>query len=412
MSDEIKELIEAQGRAFEEFKEKHLESVREEVKKGTSDVVRREEVDRINDSITGLREELKSATLAAQRKGVSAGGGEHDEAKAEHRDAFKSFIRKGTEDGLEELEAKALNITTSADGGYAVPEELDRNILELVQEVSPMRAVASVVMVGSENYRRIVSLHGAASGWVGETASRPETTSPSFAELAPFMGEVYAMPAATQRMIDDAFFDVEGWLGGELAVEFAQAEAGAFISGDGTNKPKGFLSYTINTSTDGARTFGDLEAKSTGVAAGFKATSSTTNAAQDFIDLIHSMKSPLRAGASWMMNTLTEAKIRKITDLDGNFIWRPSIEAGAPASLLGYPVQDAVDMPDVATNTFPVAFGNWGRGYTIVDRMGTRVLRDPYTAKPKVLFYATKRVGGMVADSEAIKLLATRTTAI
>jgi HK97 family phage major capsid protein len=210
-------------------------------------------------------------------------------------------------------------------------------------------------------------------------------------------------------MLDDAFFNVEQFLSAEVATEFAKAEGAAFISGNGTDKPKGFLAYTINASADGARTFGHLQAVKTGVAAGFKATTSSSNPADTFIDVIHAMKSPLRQGASWLMNTLTEAAVRKFRDLDGNYIWRPGLVEGQPSSILGYPVIEMADMPDIATTSNPIAFGNWRRGYTIVDRMGVRMLRDPYTNKPYVQFYTTKRLGGMVVDSEAIKILSCAT---
>jgi HK97 family phage major capsid protein len=409
MSDEIKGLIEAQAKAFEEFKSKNLDAVREEVKKGTADVVRAEEVDRINGEITRLKDELKAAELRANRSQLETGGARVSAEQAEHKAAWSKWARKGYEDGLSELEAKAMNVTSSPEGGYAVPEQLDRTILDLIKQVSPVRAAANVVSIGGVEYRRLVNVRGTASGWVGETSSRPDTSSPEFAEVKPFMGEIYANPAATQRMLDDAFFDVEGFLAQEIADEFAQAEGAAFISGDGTNKPKGFLSYTINTSADGARDFGHIQQIKTGVAGGFRATTTSSNPGDTFIDVIHSLKSPLRAGAAWMMNSQTEARVRKFLDTDGNYIWRPGLEMGQPSTILGYAVVEAPDMPTVATTSNPIAFGNWRRGYTIVDRMGTRMLRDPYTNKPYVQFYTTKRVGGMVVDSEAIKILSCAT---
>jgi HK97 family phage major capsid protein len=410
MSDPI-EKLDAIHRAFEEFKSKQNTVIAEEIKTATSDVVRREEVDRINATITKelaeLRDGLKAAELAAKRPAI--GDGRMTAAQAEHKEAWTKWVRKGVDAGLEDLERKALNVTTSADGGFAVPEQLDRTILDLIKLVSPVRSVANVITIGGADYKKLVNLHGTASGWVGETSSRAETSSPQFAELSPFMGEIYANPAATQRALDDVFFDAEAWLADEIALEFAQAEGTAFISGDGTNKPKGFLAYTINASADGVRTFGHLQAIKTGVAAGFRATTTSSNPGDTFIDVIHSMKSPLRQGASWMMNTATEAAVRKFRDVDGNYIWRPGLVEGQPSSILGYPVVEAANMPDIATTSNPIAFGNWRRGYTIVDRMGTRMLRDPYTNKPYVMFYTTKRVGGMVVDSEAIKILSCAT---
>jgi HK97 family phage major capsid protein len=195
----------------------------------------------------------------------------------------------------------------------------------------------------------------------------------------------------------------------EIADEFAIAEGTAFVSGNGTNKPKGFLSYTINTSTDGARDFGDLQQVKTGVAGGFKSTTSSSNPGDTFIDVIHALKAPLRAGASWLAASATIAQIRKFRDTDGNYIWRPGLTEGAPDMILGYAVRECEDMPAIATTSNPIAFGNWKRGYTIVDRIGTRTLRDPFTNKPYVQFYVTKRLGGMVVDSEAIKILSCAT---
>lgn len=402
---EVEQKLDAINRAFEEFKSKQDTVIADQIKSGTADVVRTQEVDRINAEITKLSDELK----ALEAKGNRPGDGEERVEVTEHKAAFGKWLRKGRDEGLAELEAKALNITTSADGGYAVPEELDRSILDLSRNASPIRALANVIQVGGEGYRKLVNVHGLAAGWVGETSSRPETSSPQLAEVVPFMGEVYANPAATQRSLDDIFFNAEAWLAAEIAAEFAAAENTAFVSGNGTNKPKGFLSYTINTSSDGARTFGHIQQVKTGVAGGFKATTSSTNPGDTFIDVIHAMKAPLRAGASWLLATATLAEVRKFRDVDGNYIWRPGLEAGAPSTILGYAAYECEDVPAIATTSNPVVFGNWNRGYTIVDRMGTTILRDPFTNKPYVHFYATKRVGGMVVDSQAIKVLSCAT---
>lgn len=400
---EIKSLLEEQGKAFEAFKQANNSVIAEELKKGTADVVRKNEVDAINARLTEIADELKAVEAKANRPALDAGGLTREQA--EHKSAFLKFVRKGVEEGLSDLEAKALNVTTSADGGYAVPEELDRSILDLVQNLSPMRSLANVIQIGGVEYKKLVNLHGASSGWVGETSARTETNTPTFAEVTPYMGEVYANPAATQRMLDDAFFNVEAFLAGELATEFAIKEGTAFVTGNGTNQPKGFMDYTINTSADGARNFGHIQKVITGVAGGFVATTSSSNPGNTFIDVIHSMKAPLRAGARWVMNTKTLAAVRKLVDLDGNYIWRPGLTEDQPQSILGYGVTELPDMPDIATTSNPIAFGNWKRAYTIVDRFGIRTLRDPFTNKPYVHFYTTKRVGGMLVDSEAIKVL-------
>jgi HK97 family phage major capsid protein len=393
--------------AFEEFKSKNDSVIAEEIKKGTADVVRKDEVDRINAAISGLQEEVKAANRAALLGKVQD---EADQAKDEYKSTFYNWARKG--DRYEsELEAKGatLNTVTANEGGHAVPEELDRTILDLIKQISPFRSVANVVTVSTPDYKKLVNVRGTASGWVGETAARPSTTAPELREIAPPVGEIYANLAATQRMLDDAFFNVEAWLASELATEFAQAEGAAFISGNGSNRPRGFLAATANESGDAARTFGHLQFVKTGVAGGFVATSTTANPGDTFLDVIYSMKSELRAGAVWAANSTVMAAMRKFRNSDGDYMWQQSMVAGQPDRFMGYAMVEMPDMPNVATNTFPIAFGNFQRGYTIVDRIGTRTLRDPYTNKPFVQFYATKRVGGDVIDSEAIKLLATRT---
>jgi HK97 family phage major capsid protein len=235
---------------------------------------------------------------------------------------------------------------------------------------------------------------------VSETAGRPETATPTFREIAPPTGELYANPAASQAMLDDAAFDLEGWLAKEIASEFARAEGAAFVSGSGVNRPLGFLSVPTSMANDTARPFGTLQYHGSGDATGLGDTIELT-----LIDLAHSLKSGHRQGASWVMNSATLAEVRKLKATDGNFLWQPGLIEGQPDRLLGYPVVEAEDMPDIAAGNFPIAFGNFKAGYLIAERSATAILRDPFTNKPFVHFYATKRVGGQVLDSAAIKLL-------
>jgi HK97 family phage major capsid protein len=238
------------------------------------------------------------------------------------------------------------------------------------------------------------------SGWVAETAGRPETATPSFAEIAPPMGELYANPAASQAMLDDAAFDVEQWLAGEIATEFARAEGAAFVNGTGVNRPRGFLSEPVAADADGARAFGTLQYVPSGAAGAFGA-----NPQDRLIDLVQALRSPYRQGASFVMNSATLSTIRKVKTADGAFLWQPGLIEGRPDTLLGYPVVEAEDMPDIGANTLSIAFGNFRIGYLIAERQETQILRDPFTNKPFVHFYATKRVGGAVVNSEAIKLM-------
>ena len=395
---EIKAAVDDLGRAFDAFKDAN-----DAAETAPRDVVTEEKLDLISREISALQNRIDRLHMAARRPALDGmDAGADGIIAAEHKAAFYDrFVRKGIEAGLQELEAKALSVGSDADGGYAVPEDLDRRIESLLRDISPIRRVAQVVRVGSANYRKLVNIGGTGAGWVAETAARTETATPQFAEVAPPLGEIYANPAATQAMLDDAFFDVEAWLADEIAAEFGEMEGAAFVSGNGTNKPKGFLNYATSTAGDGTRAFGTLQHLATGVSGDFPAT----DPADVLIDLVHSLRPAYRLGAVFMMNTNTLAEVRKFKDPDGNYLWRPGLADGAPASLLGYPVIEVPDMPDMAADSLSVAFGNFARGYVIADRSGVRLLRDPYSNKPYVHFYTTRRVGGAVVNSEAIKLL-------
>lgn len=392
---ELKKVLDEQNQAFDTFKKANNARIKGIEEKGFSDPLLEEKVDKANADLTAIEKQLAEIEKKLNRPG-GTGDGDTPEV-SEHKEAFGRFMRKGSDDGLRDLEQKALNVTTDADGGYAVPTELDRDILQLVRDESPIRAECTVRQVGGATYKKLVSVGGAASGWVDEDDGRPGTGTPQLAPITPVMGEIYANPAATQQMLDDVFFDAEGWLADEVSREFAEQEAVAFLSGDGLKKPKGILNYSSATTDDASRAFGTLQHK---LAAGAAAI-----VPDELIDLIYMMKKGYRNGAKWMMNSKTVGYTRKLKDADGDYLWRPGIEAGQPSALLGYAIADNEDMADIATGNVAVMFGSFKRGYLIVDRMGIRVLRDPYTNKPYVHFYTTKRVGGCLQDSNAIKLL-------
>jgi len=394
--DKLKELLEKQGKAFEAFKEANDSRLKAVEEKGNSDPVLDQKVDKANEDIGNILKQIEDIQAKANRPNSGADSGKSQEV-LDHEEAFTKFLVKGTDEGLEGLEKKALNVTTDADGGYAVPEEFDRNILSLMRDQSPMRQVCNVIQVGTSDYKKLVNLHGAGHGWVDEDDARPETDTPTLARITPFMGELYSNPAATQTMLDDSYFNAEAWLLDEVTSDFAEDEADAFLNGTGTKQPKGILQYTSATTADGVRAFGQLQHV---VTAGATAISM-----DELIGLLYTLRKAQRNGATWMANGQTYAYLRKLKDSNGNYLWQPSTQAGQPASLLGYGVTENEDMADIATGVVSVMFGNYKRGYTIVDRMGTRTLRDPFTNKPYVHFYTTKRVGGMLVDSEAIKLL-------
>ena len=308
---------------------------------------------------------------------------------------FDGFVRSGTM-----LETKAFTGTTGDAGGFAVPREIDAVIDATLKSISPIRSIANVVKVGSAGYRKLVTTGGTPSGWAAETGARAETATPTFVEIAPAMGELYASPSASQAMLDDAQFDVEEWLAQEIATEFAKAEGAAFVTGNGTNRPKGFLTYGTAAAGDATRPFGTLQYLASGAAGDFGA-----NPQDRLIDLVQSLRGPYRQNGSFVMNAATLARIRKFKTTDGQFLWSPSLAAGQPATLLGYPVIEADDMPDIAANSLSIAFGDFRAGYIVAERTETVILRDPYSNKPFVNFYATKRIGGAVTNSEAIKVM-------
>ncbi|WCY11293.1 phage major capsid protein [Pseudomonas aeruginosa] len=389
---DVKQVAEELGAKFDEFKQKNDKRVEAlEAEKGK--LV--EQVETLNEKL-GQLDDMKSA-LEKELAGMKRPDGTGTKAASEHKAAFMQFVRKGIDTGLGELQAKALQIGVDADGGYAVPEELDRNIIELLRDESPMRQVCNQITVGTPDYKRLVNLGGAGSGWVGETAPRPETSTPTLAQINAVMGELYANPQATQTSLDDMFFDAEGWLNSEVGREFSEKEGSAFLLGDGVNKPKGLLAYPFAVAGDKTRPYGTLQRLVSGNAGALNG--------DNLIDLVQAVKAGYRRAGVWMMNNLTVAYVRKLKDSEGNYLWRPGLEVGQPSSLLGYGITENEDMPDIAVDANALAFGDFKRAYTIVDRIGTRVLRDPYTNKPYVGFYTTKRVGGMLVDSQAVKVL-------
>lgn len=359
-------------------------------------VARQDEADKaietLRSDVDDVKARLDKVSRAAARPAIA---GSAAPASPEVKGFVDGYLRRGSE-----AEIKSISGAVPTDGGYAVPQEIDSRISSELKDISPIRQLAQVVQVGTAGYRKLVATGGTASGWVGEIAARPETGSPEFAEIAPPSGELYANPAASQAMLDDAAFDIEAWLASEIAMEFSRSEGAAFVNGSGVNQPLGFLASPTSLAGDAVRPFGTLQYIGSGNATGFDANPETR-----LIDLIHTVKAGHRQGASWVMNSATLSEVRKLKTADGAFMWQPGLVDGQPDRLLGYPVIEAEDMPDVAANQFPIAFGNFKAGYLIAERSATQILRDPFTNKPFVHFYATKRIGGQVLDSAAIKLL-------
>jgi len=387
-------------RAFETFKESNDERIRQ-LETRSADPLTDEKVTKIGAALDANMRVLDELVLKSRRPALGGEARALNGSELEHRSAFDGYVRNGETAGLKRLEGKALAVSTGAgaDGGFLVPEETEREIGRRLTQVSPIRAIAGHREVSTNVYRKPFLVTGAASGWVGETAARPQTASPTLAELAFPTMELYAMPAATQTLLDDSAVNIDEWIAGEIDTVFAEQEGTAFVAGDGVNRPKGFLNYA--SVAESAWEWGKLGYVASGAAGDFAADAP----ADALVDLVYALKSGYRQNGTFLMNRRTQSEVRKLKDDAGSYLWQPGLEAGQPATLLGYPVMSDDNMPDIGANAHAIAFGDFRRGYLVVDRMGVRVLRDPYSAKPYVLFYVTKRVGGGVADFDAIKLM-------
>jgi HK97 family phage major capsid protein len=399
MPMDVKNAVEQLSREWANFKAENDRRLKEIAATGRADPLTEEKINRHSEEIGRLQAQLDEVQKRANR--VSAAGAAEDEraaAKQAHTKAYGAFLRKGIENGLREMELNAaLQVSVDTDGGYAVPEELERTIGTMERQLTPMEAEVSSITVGNEMYEKLLADGMAASGWVGETAARADTNTPTLASFKPSFGELYAKPKATQKMLDDAFFDAEAWLADEVAQKFAQDLDLAIISGDGTNKPKGILAYTLAATGDATRAYGTIEKKHSGTAGVFTG--------DNLLDLIHLLRPGYRQGAKWAMAGTTVAYARKFKDTTGQYLWQPGLGAGQQATLLGFSIIEDENVPVVAASANAVLFGNFKRAYKLANVRGVRVLRDPFTDKPYVVFYTTKRVGGGVEDTRAVKVL-------
>ncbi len=320
---------------------------------------------------------------------------------APHQKAFNAYLRTGDDDGLRglQLEGKAMSTAVAADGGYLVGPQTAAAIRSMLLSTASLRSVANVVQVEASSFDVLIDRSEVGSGWATEAAAAAETATPTIERISIKLHELAAMPKASQRLLDDSAFDVDGWLAGKIATRFIRAEAAAFISGDGVDKPKGILNP--DKVANESWSWGNLGYVPTGAASDF----ATSNASDCIVNLVYALGADYRANGTFIMNSKTAGAVRKMKDADGRFMWGDSLQAGEPARLMGYPVLVCEDMPDVDADAYPIAFGDFRAGYTVAERPDLRILRDPFSAKPHVLFYATKRVGGDVTDFAAIKLL-------
>ena len=386
------------ARTFEEFKSTNNERI-EALEKGLpQDSLEEEKMARLEISLEKAEKRLKQMEVLLSRPAVET----TRESYSGHANAFMEYIRKGLDHSLHGYEQKALSTTPDRDGGYLVPSGLHDRLYTTLQVASVMRPLAHVREISTSGLELLIDKDMADTGWVAETEARVETRTPELAKIRISVHEMYARPRATQKLLDDALLNVEDWLSQKIAQKMAAMENVAFISGDGVNKPKGILSYT--TAAGHAWQWGHLEEIQTGIKGDFTDDLGAIN----LQDIFFSLKPQYLPGSSWLMSRSAQARIRTLKDAEsGRYLWEPPLSGSLTPTLLGYPVVISDDMPPLIKGAASKAiiFGNFKEGYQIVDRTGIRVLRDPYSAKPYVEFYTTRRVGGDVVNFEALKIL-------
>jgi HK97 family phage major capsid protein len=401
--NELKETIDELASVFHEFK-KTNDTRLKAVEEGGAVGDLEGKLVAINEKMSELTDVKTKLEALETKSNRIPGGGQEDGEKAAnvaaHVKGFNQYFRKGTIDGLRELEQKALSVGTDPSGGYTVHAEIEKSIDRIMGDFGAMRSLCTVMPITTSEYKRFVCLGGATSGWVGETQSRSETDTPALAELAFNVKELYSEPKTTQELLDDSIANIADWLADEVGVEFAEQEGDKFLTGNGVKQPRGLLTYPVVDNDSWS--WGKIGSVNSGAAGAFAVA---PNGGDALIDLTHALKRGYRANASWLMNDLTLAEVRKLKDSNGAYLWRPGIEAGAPETLLGKPIEIDDFMPDVAANSLSIAFGDFKRAYRIVDRVGVRVLRDDLTEKGFVKFYTTKRVGGGINHYEAVKFM-------
>jgi len=396
--NDVRSATDTLARAFEEYKSVNDQRLSDIERRGGSDVLTDEQLGRMDKSINKLQDDITSLKTSILRP-TKANALPTDSA---HKQAFLTYIAKGFDGGLATFESKALEVVNSAEGGFMVPPELSDRIVTRQFDTTPMRQIASVMTISTDAVEMLRDTAEPVAQWVSELGTRADTADNGIGRIRIPVHELYAQPKATQKLLDDATINVEEWLINKVASKFSRAENNAFVIGDGIGMPRGFTSYTATTEDDNTRAWGTLQYVPTGVAGGF----ASSNAADCLFDLMHKLRVGYHPGAVWVMPRAVADTIRKFKENSTQaYIWQPGLQLGTPATLLGFPVVLGEDMPSVVSGSFSVAFGNFKEGYTIVDRTGMRILRDPYTGAPFIKFRCTKRTGGDVVNFEAIKLL-------
>lgn len=402
--------------AWEQYKaenDRHLADIR----KGQEDIVRAEKIDRINQSISDMQSQL--GDLATKAAAFELNGGasvSDDQVQASlfgrerglavasedfkaYKDGLNVYMRRGQATPASVM--AALSVGSDPDGGFSVTPDMSGRIVRKVYETSPMRQLATVITIGTDSIEGFNDLGEGDAGWVSEKGAREETSTSQLGKWSIPVHEIYAMPKATQKLLDDSMFDIEGWLAAKTSDKFARTENTAFLTGDGVGKPRGLLTYSTAATADSTRAWEKFQHIATGVSGGFHASLP----GDTFIDVVFSLKAAYRNNASWLMNRSTVGAVRKIKDGDGNYLWQPDFTQRQGGTLAGYPIAEAEDMPDIAASSLSIGFGDFREAYTIVDRTGIRILRDPLTSKGFVKFYTTKRVGGGAVSFDAVKFM-------
>lgn len=391
---EIAKRVNALGSAWEQFKSVNERRLHEIEKRGSADPLTIDQLGKINHSLDETKDRLMRLETAMHRPaaaleyGYKAG----DPMIQEHKMAFCNYLRKGADSELMQLEKKALSVGSDPDGGYLVTSQVSERIIKTVFETSPMRQVASVEVISSDSLELIEDKDEADAGWTSETGIRSDTSTPQIGKKIIPVHELYAQPKATQKLIDDASIDIEAWLAEKVSDIFSRKENTSFVNGDGIGKPRGILTYDDGTD------WGEIQQIHSGT--------SGVITADGIVKLYYALKEDYATRASFMMNRASVQAVRLLKEsTTDQYLWQPGLAAGAPDTLLGLPVVQSADMPTPTASSLSVALADFSSAYQIVDRAGIRVLRDPFTDKPFVKFYTTKRVGGDVVNFDAIKLL-------
>lgn len=398
---EIKTATGELARAFETFKDANDARLAELERKNSTDVLSEEKVNRINGELTRLQDSVARLTASHKRPGAARDAG-FGEKSCQHKQAFLRYVSKGAEGDLHALESKAMSVVSDPDGGFAVPADISDRIITRQYDTTPMRQLATIMTVNSDAIEMLRDTDDAEAQWLAELSTVSDTEPGQFGRVRIPVHSLHAQPKATQKLLDDANLNVEEWLINKIAGRFARRENAAFITGDGVTMPRGITTYPTAATADGSRAWGTFEHVITTSTSGFP----SSNPGDVLITLVHKLRAGYLPKAAWIMPRALSEAIRKFKESTTNaYIWQPGLAAGQPSTLLGYPIYLGEDMPAIASNSLSVAFGNFAEAYTVVDRAGLQILRDPYTAAPFVKFRCAKRVGGDVTNFEAIKFL-------